>query len=241
MNCLIIDDEPLARIGMERLVRQYSSLKLLGTFKNTVGITDFLKKNEVHLLFLDIEMPGTNGLDFARTLPEHTLVIFTTAYSQYALDSYEVDALDYLVKPITPERFKKAVAKAESYHQLLNQQKTDFEATDTQCISIRANRRNYRIAHTDILYIEALKDYVIIHTFTDKYITWINLKNIHSQLPSALFLRANKSCVVNVQHISSYTHQFVYIGETEIPIGRAYQEDFFSTVNPTTNPNLLIC
>ena len=107
-----------------------------------------------------------------------------------------------------------------------------FEATDTQYISIRANRRNYRIPHSDILYIEALKDYVIIHTFTDRYITWINLKNIHSQLPSALFLRANKSCVVNVQHISSYTHQFVYIGETEIPIGRAYQEDFFSTLTP---------
>ena len=156
MNCLIVDDEPLAHIGMERLIRQYSQLKLLGSFKNTVGIADFLKKNEVHLLFLDIEMPGVNGLEFARTLPEQTLVIFTTAYSQYALDSYEVDALDYLVKPITPERFKKAVAKAESYHQLLTQQKTDFEATDTQCISIRANRRNYRIAHSDILYIEAL-------------------------------------------------------------------------------------
>ena len=97
MNCLIVDDEPLARIGMERLVRQYSQLKLLGSFKNTVGIADFLKKNEVHLLFLDIEMPGVNGLEFARTLPEQTLVIFTTAYSQYALDSYEVDALDYLV------------------------------------------------------------------------------------------------------------------------------------------------
>ena len=223
MNCFIVDDEPLARIGMERLIRQYSQLNLLGSFKNTAGIADFLKKNEVHLLFLDIEMPGINGLEFARTLPEQTLVIFTTAYSQYALDSYEVDALDYLVKPITPERFKKAVAKAESYQQLLTQQKTDFEATDTQCISIRANRRNYRIAHSDILYIEALKDYVIIHTFTDKYITWINLKNIHSQLPSALFVRVNKSCVVNVQHISSYTHQFVCIGETEIPIGRAYE------------------
>lgn len=223
MNCLIVDDEPLARIGMERLIRQYSQLKLLGSFKNTAGIADFLKKNEVHLLFLDIEMPGVNGLEFARTLPEQTLVIFTTAYSQYALDSYEVDALDYLVKPITPERFKKAVTKAESYHQLLTQQKTDFESTDTQYINIRANRRNYRIAHSDILYIEALKDYVIIHTFTDKYITWINLKNIHSQLPSALFVRVNKSCVVNVQHISSYTHQFVCIGETEIPIGRAYE------------------
>ena len=223
MNCLIVDDEPLARIGMERLIRQYSLLKLLGSFKNTAGIADFLKKNEVHLLFLDIEMPGVNGLEFARTLSEQTLVIFTTAYSQYALDSYEVDALDYLVKPITPERLKKAGAKAESYHQLLSQQKTDCESTDTQYINIRANRRNYRIAHSDILYIEALKDYVIIHTFTDKYITWINLKNIHSQLPSALFVRVNKSCVVNVQHISSYTHQFVCIGETEIPIGRAYE------------------
>ena len=223
MNCLIIDDEPLARIGMERLIKQYSHLNVLGTFKNTVDIADFLKKNEVHLLFLDIEMPGVNGLEFAKTLPEHTLVIFTTAYSQYALDSYEVDALDYLVKPITPERFKKAVAKAESYLQLLSQQKTDFEATDTQYISIRANRRNYRIPHNDILYIEALKDYVIIHTFTDRYITWINLKNIHSQLPDSVFVRVNKSYVVNIQHISSYTHQFVYIGETEIPIGRAYE------------------
>ena len=130
MNCLIIDDEPLARIGMERLIRQYSNLKVVGTFKNAVGVTDFLKKNEVHLLFLDIEMPGINGLELAKILPEQTLVIFTTAYSQYALESYEVDALDYLVKPITPERFKKAVAKAESYHQLLSEQKTNLEATD---------------------------------------------------------------------------------------------------------------
>ena len=214
MNCLIIDDEPLARIGMERLIRQYSNLKVVGTFKNAVGVTDFLKKNEVHLLFLDIEMPGINGLELAKILPEQTLVIFTTAYSQYALESYEVDALDYLVKPITPERFKKAVAKAESYHQLLSEQKTDLEATDTQYISIRANRRNYRIA---------LKDYVIIHTFTDRYITWINLKNIHSQLPESVFVRVNKSYVVNTQHITSYTHQFVYIGDTEIPIGRTYE------------------
>jgi len=168
-------------------------------------------------------MPGINGLEFARTLPEQTLVIFTTAYSQYALDSYEVDALDYLVKPITPERFKKAVTKAESYLQLLSKQKTDLEATDNQYISIRANRRNYRIPHNDILYIEALKDYVIIYTFTDKYITWINLKNIHSQLPESVFVRVNKSYVVNIQHVTSYTHQFVYIGETEIPIGRAYE------------------
>ena len=87
MNCLIVDDEPLARIGMERLIRQYSQLKLLGSFKNTAGIADFLKKNEVDLLFLDIEMPGVNGLEFAKTLPKQTLVIFTTAYSQYALDS----------------------------------------------------------------------------------------------------------------------------------------------------------
>ena len=213
---------------MERLVRQYSNLKVVGTFKNAVGVADFLKKNEVHLLFLDIEMPGVNGLEFAKTLPEQTLVIFTTAYSQYALDSYEVDALEYLVKPITPERFKKAVTKAESYLQLLSQQKTDFEAIDTQCISVRANRRNYRIPHNDILYIEALKDYVIIHTFTDRYITWINLKNVHSQLPESVFVRVNKSFVVNIQHVTSYTHQFMYVGETEIPIGRTYQEEFLA-------------
>ncbi len=228
MNCIVIDDEPLARMGMEDLIATCPQLRLLKSFKNTVGVANYLKENAVHLIFLDIEMPGVNGLDFAKTIPENTLIIFTTAYSQYALDSYEVEAVDYLVKPIHLERFKKAVTKAETYFNLLKNAKASLENTTTDYISIRADRQNYRVYHRDILYIEALKDYVIIHTPNEKHITWINLKNIHLQLPKEQFLRVNKSYVVNIAYITSYSNHTIFVGTTEINIGKVYKEDFFS-------------
>ncbi|HCO68963.1 MAG TPA: DNA-binding response regulator, partial [Dysgonomonas sp.] len=119
MKCIIVDDEPIAREGLEVLINKFPELNLMGSFDSADSASDFIKNNSVDLVFLDIEMPGINGLEFARTIPKETLVIFITAYSEYALDSYEVDALDYLVKPIEQARFKKAVEKANSYHSLL--------------------------------------------------------------------------------------------------------------------------
>lgn len=231
MNCIIIDDEPLARIGMADLIATCPQLRLLKSFKNTVGVVNYLKENAVHLIFLDIEMPGINGLDFAKTIPDNTLVIFTTAYSEYALDSYEVDAVDYLVKPIHKERFQKSVAKAESYFNLLNNAKSSLENIENDYITIRAERQNYRVYHRDILYIEALKDYVIIHTPTEKHITWINLKNIHLQLPQERFVRVSKSYVVNIAYITSYSNHNLFLGDTEISIGKVFQDDFLKAIS----------
>ncbi|MDF2853786.1 MAG: DNA-binding response regulator [Sphingobacterium multivorum] len=225
MNCIIIDDEPVARFGMEDLIATNQNLHLLKTFKSSVGVNQYLKENHVDLVFLDIEMPGINGLELAATIPDNTLVIFTTAYSQYALDSYEVEAIDYLVKPIALDRFERAVQKAENYRQMLLNYKASVESTSHDYIMIRVDRMNQKIFYRDIIYIEALKDYVIIYSKKDKFITWMNLKTIHSKLPQHQFLRVSKRNVVNRNEIVSFDNNMIITADAEIAIGRAFRED----------------
>jgi two-component system LytT family response regulator len=228
MNCIIVDDEPLARQGMEMNVANVSSLNLLGSFSNALAAGDFLHKENVDLIFLDINMPELSGLDFLKSLRNAPLVIFTTAYPQYALESYELDAIDYLVKPIRIERFLKAVNKAENHLRLLNQEANNnrIEKIGDDFIFIKADRRFFKIYFKDILYIEGLKDYVIIYTTDSKIITSMNVKTIAAQLPSNLFARVSKSYIANVMHISSFDNELVYIQNNEIPLGQSFKEDF---------------
>jgi len=228
MNCIIVDDEPLARQGMEMNVANVLSLNLLGSFSNALAAGDFLRKENVDLMFLDINMPELSGLDFLKSLRNAPLVIFTTAYPQYALESYELDAIDYLVKPIRIERFLKAVNKAENHLRLLNQEANNnrIEKIGDDFIFIKADRRFFKIYFKDILYIEGLKDYVIIYTTDSKIITYMNVKTIAAQLPSNLFARVSKSYIVNVMHISSFDNELVYIQNNEIPLGQSFKEDF---------------
>ena len=247
MNCIIIDDEPLARKGMQLLVDKISQLTPLGSFSNAEAAGKFLSQNKVDLVFLDIRMPGTSGLDFARTISAETLVIFTTAYADFALDSYEVDAIDYLIKPIRPERFQKAVAKALSYHDLLtagaaaHPPATDLPAPPTAATEtlpspapateeyffIKADRKFFKIEFRNILFVEGLKDYVVLFTEEQKIMTAMNIKTIHDQLPQTLFARVSKSFIVNVKKIDSFDNNTIYIGQHEIPIGNAYRSCFF--------------
>lgn len=142
MQCIIVDDEPIARKGIKRLVDEIAPLELLDSFNNTESASLFLKDTKVDLIFLDINMPGMNGLEFARTIPDTTLVIFTTAYSEYAVDSYELDALDYLVKPIDAARFRKAVEKAIAYHALLlGEENKNIEKIAENHIFVKSDRR----------------------------------------------------------------------------------------------------
>jgi len=228
MNCIIVDDEPLARQGMEMNVANVLSLNLLGSFSNALAAGDFLRKENVDLMFLDINMPELSGLDFLKSLRNAPLVIFTTAYPQYALESYELDAIDYLVKPIRIERFLKAVNKAENHLRLLNQEANNnrIEKIGDDFIFIKADRRFFKIYFKDILYIEGLKDYVIIYTTDSKIITSMNVKTIAAQLPSNLVARVSKSYIVNVMHISSFDNELVYIQNNEIPLGQSFKEDF---------------
>ncbi|MCL1668536.1 response regulator [Elizabethkingia ursingii] len=229
MNCIIIDDEPLAREEMRSLISEVSPVEILGEFSNALTALSFLKENKADLIFLDIQMPKVTGLEFAEMVPEDTLIIFTTAYPQYALKSYELDAIDYLLKPVEKQRLKKAIDKAISYKELFSQAtvKNTVESSNDASLMIKADKRYYKIQLDDIMFIEGLKDYVIIYTQNQKLITAMNLKTIHQKISSPLFLRVSKSYVVNMQHIESFDSHTIYIGEHEIPIGEVYRNDFF--------------
>ncbi len=229
MNCIIVDDEPLAREEMQAMLQEIDKVEILGKFPNAATAIDFLKDHEVDLIFLDIQMPMVTGLEFATQLPKQSLVIFTTAYPQYALKSYELDAIDYLLKPIDKGRLEKAVSKASTYRKMLieDTSKNTIEANTDDFLLIKSERRFYKINFTDIKFIEGLKDYVVIYTRNQKLITAMNLKTVHQKIPQHVFLRVSKSYLVNKDYIESFDHHNIYVGESEIPLGDVYKHDFF--------------
>jgi DNA-binding LytR/AlgR family response regulator len=226
MNCIIVDDEPLAREGMLLQLQDVVGVTVVGSFNGVKKAREFMQDNAVDLIFLDIQMPGITGLEFATTIPRETLVIFTTAYSQYALQSYEVEAIDYLVKPVNKERLIKAVQKAIGYHELLSGQNASMESMDADFMLIKSERRYHKILFKDILYVEGLKDYVVIYVEDNKIITAMNLKTIHGHLNPAMFARVSKSYLVNINHIDSFDNHTIYIKNTEIPIGDVFRAAF---------------
>ncbi|QIY89629.1 LytR/AlgR family response regulator transcription factor [Chryseobacterium gallinarum] len=230
MNCIIIDDEPLARAEMRSLIHETSKIDILGEFSNAPSALEFLKNNDADLIFLDIEMPLVTGLEFAEMLPKKSLIIFTTAYAQYALKSYELEAVDYLLKPIDPQRLAKAIDKAILYTELLSRDtvKSTVESNTKDFLFIKAERRFYKISFSEIKFIEGLKDYVVIHTKQQKLITAMNLKTIHQKISGETFLRVSKSFVVNTDYIDSFDNHSIYIDESEIPLGEVYRSDFFT-------------
>lgn len=231
MNCIIVDDEPLARDAIQLLVNEIPDLELAGTFGGAQAAAAFLESGKVDIVFLDIQMPGINGVEFARTISPNTLVIFTTAYAEYALDSYEVEAVDYLVKPVKQERFVKAVQKAFSLRRLMDAGDAQSKVTtNDNYFFIRSERKVFKVNFDEILLIEGLKDYVILHTCDQKIIAGMNIKTIYEQLPQQDFIRVSKSYIVNLPHIASFDNNSVYIRNFEVPIGNAYRNFFFDEV-----------
>ena len=226
MNCIIVDDEPLAREAMKLLIEEAECLQLVGSFNSAATASDFMEQHVVDLVFLDIQMPGITGIEFARTISKRTLVIFTTAYTEYALDSYEVDAIDYLIKPVEAERFQKAVEKAQSYHSLLLQEENETIVA-AEYFFVKAERRYFKVNFSDILFVEGLKDYVILQLGEQRIITRMSLKAVFDLLPKDSFLRVNKSYIVNTAHIDSFDNNDIFIKSYEIAIGNSYRDDFF--------------
>ncbi|MBW3520436.1 LytTR family DNA-binding domain-containing protein [Flavobacterium sp. NKUCC04_CG] len=228
MICIIIDDEPIARAGLKLLIEEISTLEVVAKFANAHAAIDFLINNKVDLIFVDIEMPGLSGLEFVEKINHNTLTIFTTAYSQYAIKSYELQAIDYLLKPIHKERLLQAIEKAQTY---LNYQNSatlpTAENEGENYIFIKSERKFFKVLHSDIHYIEGLKDYCIVHTSQQKLITAMNLKSISQKMKSNDFIRVSKSYVINMQHITSFDKHNVYMNTKEIPIGDIYKKPFF--------------
>lgn len=229
MRCIIVDDEPLAREGIASLVNKTPGIQLAGSCNSANAAARYLSEETVDLLFLDIQMPGMNGIDFAKSVPPLTLIIFTTAYAEYALDSYEVEAVDYLIKPIKIERFQKAVHKAANYLELLKSSSTtnSIQRITDDYFFVKAERRIFKIRFSEILFIEGLKDYVVLQTISQKVITAMNIKTIYDQLPKSTFARVSKSYIINMAQITSFDNNTAFIDKHEIPIGDAYRTQFF--------------
>lgn len=228
MKCIIVDDEPLAREAVELLIKGDNRLYLVGDFNSAKTASEFMTDNDVDLIFLDVQMPHISGIEFAHTVSKNTLVIFTTAYAEYALDSYEVEAVDYLIKPIEIQRFKKAVDKAIVYHSLLiDAEKENIEEGEEDYIFVKSERKYFKVYFKDILFVEGLKDYVIIQTEGKRIITKMLLGAINELLPEKMFFRINKSYIVNLGKIESFDNNDVYIGSYEIAIGNTFRSAFF--------------
>ena len=202
INCLIIDDEPLACKGLAEYVQDVDFLHLAGTYEDALKAASIIQENKIDLIFLDIQMPRISGLDFLKTLQHPPLVILTTAYPQYALEGYELNVLDYLVKPISFPRFLKAVMKAKEQLELKHYEQTPAHADVAEdYIFIKADNRLVKIFFKNTLYAEALQNYVCIHTTDKKYITYLTFKSIEENLPHELFLKVHKSYIVQLSKV----------------------------------------
>jgi len=225
LNCIIVDDEPLAIEGIELYLNDYSLFNLVGTFSNAIEANTFMQTNQVDVLFLDIEMPKLSGLDFLKTLKSNPYVILTTAYPQFALDAFELNVIDYLVKPIGPDRFMKAVNKLNDIYLNPTSDITEFAP---EYIYIKADRKYVKLFYKDIKYVKGLKDYVIIYTTGERVITAINIKTIYNELPKNIFCRTSKSYIININFIQSVNADTIMLDQEELPLGKTYKDDFLN-------------
>lgn len=225
LNCIIIDDEPLARKGLREYIGDVDYLNCVADFDSPMKAAMALDFKDVQLLFLDIQMPKITGLDFLRSLPQTPPVIFTTAYPQYALDGFDVNALDYLVKPISFERFLKAAHKAKEYHELRQKNRVQEEQEPTSYFFIKVDGKLLKIFLEEVLYIEALQNYIAIHTRDKKHITYLTLNAVSEYLPADQFIKTHKSFIVPVKKVESIEGNELRIGETKIPISRTLKDE----------------
>ncbi|WCT13096.1 LytR/AlgR family response regulator transcription factor [Mucilaginibacter jinjuensis] len=227
INCLIADDEEIARGIIESYVKQLDSLNLVGMCSNGVEVYNALEKQPVDLLFLDIAMPHLTGIDLLRTLKNPPAVILTTAFREFALQGYELNVVDYLLKPVSFERFIKAVEKVQSKtgSQLTENNSIQNKDNELAFIYVKSDKKMVRLALKDILYIEGLKDYVKIYMPDRSIITYRTLTSFEEKLSASQFLRVHRSYIVSLNHISAYTATEIEIGKAIIPIGKAYAKE----------------
>ncbi len=231
ISCIIVDDERIAREGIQAYVKEIGFLDLKGVFKNAVEANTFLSGNKVDLMFLDIEMPMISGIDFLKSLSNAPYTIFTTAYSQYALEGYQFDVIDYLVKPISFERFLQAVNKAvrlinkiEVAQETLQASSSSksFKSTD---LFVKADNKLVKVNVDEIIYIEGMQNYVHFYTETEKVTSRMTLKNVMSSLPADQFIQCHKSYIVAKRKIKAIEGNMLLIEKQSIPISRRLKEE----------------
>lgn len=222
IKCIIIDDEPLAIKVVSNYLVEFQNFNLVGTFNNPLESIGVIKGNDIDVIFLDINMPKMNGLEFIRNLDIKTNVVITTAYREHAIESYDLDVLDYLVKPIPFSRFLKTINKITQKVHLLRGYKKSDEVNEEGFIFFRVDKKLVKIKFDEILYIESLKDYIKIFTSTGNYLVHKSLTSVTEELPSDNFLRIHRSYTIAIDKVVSVEGNLVEIASKRIPIGRKY-------------------
>ncbi|SMD34136.1 two component transcriptional regulator, LytTR family [Reichenbachiella faecimaris] len=223
MKCIIVDDEPLAIEVIESYVERIDSIELVGKFRNAIKAFEYIQSGEqVDLIFLDIQMPKLTGIEFMKTLTNPPKVIFTTAYREYALEGFELEVLDYLLKPISFDRFMKAVSKALNQ---LKEVEVSISSEGDDFIFFKCDKKMIRVSLKDVLYIESIKDYVKIKTAEKEVVTHQKISVLETKLPPNHFIRVHRSFIVNIPKIESYSASEVELNNESIPVGRNYKVD----------------
>jgi DNA-binding LytR/AlgR family response regulator len=232
IRCIIVDDEPLARQGLRILIQQEPQLQLMAEFGDAISAGAYLREHpNTDLMFLDVDMPGLTGLDFLRILPIKPLTILTTAFSHYAITAFELDVINYLLKPIDQEKFTKAIEKTVHLIELLQNNQAPKELDDTDFIFFKSERKYIKVFYNELIFVKAMKDYAIIYTPSTKYITAMNIKVVQDQLPAHRFVRVSKSHLINLDHILAIDIDGITLKGMEhelIPLGETYREEFIN-------------
>jgi DNA-binding LytR/AlgR family response regulator len=226
MNCIIVDDEPIAREGIVNLLKQHKQCKIVATCKNILELDTQLQLGHPDVLFLDIEMPYTNGMSYLKRSDYTIPTIITTAYHQYAIEGYALDIVDYLVKPISQERFDKAIQKLTEFIAFKN-----FSSIDTHFIFLKIDKQIEKIYFDDILFIEAMRNYIIVHTKYRKLIHYSSISGMYEKLPKELFFRVHKSFILAINKISNINKNKIFVEQIEIPLSKNIKKELLNLIS----------
>jgi DNA-binding LytR/AlgR family response regulator len=231
IHCLIVDDEPVAREIMEDHLAKIEAIKIEGSCKNAIEAFNILNRKKIDLIFLDISMPEISGLSLAKSVNKNVKIIFTTAYREYAVDGFDLRAVDYLLKPISFERLLQAISKYLDENAVIQKtERIELIPEKSESFFVRAERKMVKICFSEILYIESLADYVKIHLADKTIVTRETISGIEAKLPQQEFLRIHRSFVVALSAIDSFTNEYVEIGKKQIPISRSYKKEVLETL-----------
>ncbi|QEC76613.1 LytR/AlgR family response regulator transcription factor [Mucilaginibacter ginsenosidivorax] len=229
LNCLIIDDEPIARKLLQEYIEEIDFLVLVGTAENPLKATAMMNELDVDLVFLDINMPKMNGLQFLRSANNLPMVIMTTAYGQYALDGFELAVVDYLVKPFSLDRFLKAVQKALELKSLRQKQAAPVK-TEPDHFYVKCDGKIERVLYDDLIYVEAMANYVVLYTIPKKLVVYLTIKSIQEKLPAEKFLQVHKSHIVNLKMVNTIEGNMLNLGSARVTIGQRFYDEVMDRI-----------
>ena len=231
IKCLIVDDEPLAIKILEKYIADLETLDLVASCRSATKALTYLENSTIDVIFLDIQMPQITGMAMAKSLQNPPKIIFTTAYRDFAVESYEVNAVDYLVKPISFERFFQAIQKLKATQNTESLSQVSPPPTSAETLLIKADKKQFVIKLSDIQYIESIKDYVIVHTLQQNLISYQTMQQVINALPATDFLRIHRSFIINLTHLKAFNNSYVFVADNEIPIGRTYKDEVYQKLN----------